>query len=273
MCADDTFFNYIFQYSQGLPDSFNVRFTNPKDLDLYAAFRDTAGHFALEHISATSSRLPIRIPQRTPYIRPTGYRVEIDITDTCGTRYQYHLKDSIYVYYPSWIIDQHWNDVLALLNPDYNGRYEFSYYQWYKDGKPIQDETHDYYYFPANLSINSEYKALLTRKDDGYTTFTCPVIIKHIDDKSVLAEHYIYVRPSIIPKEDPVIQIISNLKGNYWIYDMAGKVLLSGEFASYDDIKAATEVTLPAVQGAYFIYLLPTDRRSIKNRSFVMMVR
>ncbi len=273
VCADDTFFNYIFQYSQGLPDSFNVRFTNPKDLDKYAAFRDTAGHFALEHVSATLSSLPIRIPQRTPYIRPTGYRVEIDITDTCGTRYQYHVKDSIYVYYPSWIIDQHWNDVLALLNPDYNGGYEFSDYQWYQDGSPIYDAIRDHYYFPANLSINSEYKALVTRKDDGYTTYTCPVIIQHFADESVLKDHYIYIHPSIVPKEKPIIQIVSNLKGNYWIYDMAGKVLLSGEFASYDEIKAATEVTLPAVQGAYFIYLLPTDRRLIKNRSSVMMVR
>ena len=68
-------------------------------------------------------------------------------------------------------------------------------------------------------------------------------------------------------------EIISNLKGNYWVYDMAGKVLISGEFASYDEVKAATEVTLPAIQSAYFIYLLPTDRRVIKDRSYVIMVR
>ncbi|MBR1632123.1 MAG: IgGFc-binding protein, partial [Paludibacteraceae bacterium] len=33
--------------------------------------------------------------------------------------------------YPSWLLEQNWNDVISVLNDHYNGGFTFSHYQWY----------------------------------------------------------------------------------------------------------------------------------------------
>ena len=78
--------------------------------------------------------------------------------------------------YANSIIVQKWNDVLALLNEQYNINHcSFTEYQWYKDDVPIAGATKPYLYDSQELDFNADYKVLLTRAEDGVKQFTCPI--------------------------------------------------------------------------------------------------
>ena len=84
------------------------------------------------------------------------------------------LPVSFTVSYPSSIILQKWNDVLALLNSSYNGGYDFSGFQWYKNGQAIDGANESYLYIEnGQLDTNAQYQVKVTRAVDGVSLFTC----------------------------------------------------------------------------------------------------
>ncbi|MDR2684751.1 MAG: hypothetical protein LBB53_05155 [Prevotellaceae bacterium] len=120
-------------------------------------------------------------------IRPDNYSVEIEFfNENIANRFSCRketVEKQFEIHYPSWIIEQNWNDVIALLNRDYNGPYhssaggyEFSRYQWYKNDYPIEGETKSYIYIPAGLEAGAEYKLHITRVGEDYAIFTCPIV-------------------------------------------------------------------------------------------------
>lgn len=113
----------------------------------------------------------IEVPVPEP-VRPDVYKADLVCSDEhSGTD---TLDVRIVVQYPSAVMAQKWNDVLALYNEEYNGGYTFSAYQWYKDGVALEGETGSYLYQP--LDTAAHYQVLLTRADDGVTMLTCPFV-------------------------------------------------------------------------------------------------
>jgi len=75
------------------------------------------------------------------------------------------------------IIEQKWNDVLALLNTKYNGGYEAREVRWYRNGVLLEEQTGTYIYAPEGLINGDEYYAeIKTQYDDILTT--CPIIVQ-----------------------------------------------------------------------------------------------
>ena len=58
---------------------------------------------------------------------------------------------------------------------DYNGGYEFTAFQWFKNGEPIVGATSSVYNSPDGLDLSAEYSVLLTRASDGASVMTCVV--------------------------------------------------------------------------------------------------
>jgi hypothetical protein len=108
-------------------------------------------------------------------IRPDYYSAVLTF-DYIGNT-QTVKKIEFAVLYPDTIIEQKWNDVLALLNSNNNGGYTFSHYEWRKNGKKIDGADRSYYYAGENnlLDFNAEYQAYVTRADDNVTLLTCAV--------------------------------------------------------------------------------------------------
>jgi hypothetical protein len=80
---------------------------------------------------------------------------------------------TILVRYPSYILRQYWNDVLAVnLNPKTNGGFQFIGYEWTRDDRVLFGEAGPYLYFNGN-PIAGTYTVNLTR-DDGVTIPSCP---------------------------------------------------------------------------------------------------
>ncbi|MGM9805573.1 MAG: hypothetical protein ACI3Z7_03960 [Candidatus Aphodosoma sp.] len=139
-------------------------------------FGDLAGNEGFEDVDSLpleNSALKVSVPCT---VKPDRYAVTLEMMDmACGKQIVEYEFD---VLYPSDIIRQKWNDVLALTNEMYNGGYEFSAYQWYKDGAAIPGASSPYFYVGPGMTLDTdaEYCVELTRSDDGVTLMSCPVV-------------------------------------------------------------------------------------------------
>lgn len=160
ICADDPQFTVYYRIDAGFFDTIYVNFDS---------FTSAAG-FDKENVSFIDNGVVVPIPSDT--LRPDDYNMDIIFRNDYGID---TLPVPFTVLYPSSIIAQRWNDVLAIKNSGHNGGYNFVAYQWYQNGTPISGSIQSQYYTQnATLDSTAEYTALLTRVDDGKAIFTCP---------------------------------------------------------------------------------------------------
>ena len=197
-----------------------------------------------------SQCITFRIPQfYDGYLRPDYYNVRFElnngICDPALNGYDFKLL----VKYPSWIMEQNWNDVVALLNDHHNGGYIFDKYEWFVNGRLLD------IYKGANLYLNDihvgdEVFVALTRSGENYSIPTCPIVI---EDKSNLEQTSYPVLVSYANAQQKVkhVNIDTSDKGNYVLYDILGHVISKGKFNNGDHI----ELLLPDVSGYYLLHL------------------
>ncbi|MDE7338252.1 MAG: hypothetical protein K2M92_03080, partial [Bacteroidales bacterium] len=120
-----------------------------------AGFRDTTMEITSTGLQTVRLSLP-------PSVIPDRYGLRLWQADGTGC---YVAEDALTfeIPYPSNIIVQKWNDVLAVLSSEYNGGYEFSGYQWLRNGEPMEGETRPYYYAKPYLRSGDIYAVLLER--------------------------------------------------------------------------------------------------------------
>ena len=216
---------------------------------------------------------------RQQYPRPNRYAMRIVLHNGyCNDSLQ--GKDTtLNIFYPSWIHEQHWNDGILLYNDIYNGGYQFSHYQWYYNDQPIPGQTREFLYLPDSLHLNwngdifsrhcrNEYKVQLTREDDGYTTFTCPICPILIDDHIVPQKEYFSIVPTLVIRSHPVVWILTTEPGYYWVYSMSGALYQTGRFYP-DNNNYGGSITLPDTE-RYVIVKLCTDNGDC--RSFEILI-
>jgi hypothetical protein len=85
-------------------------------------------------------------------------------------------------FYPSFVLEQRWNDVVAVLTRDYNGGYDFVGFQWYKDGKALAGETR--HFLHQQLEAGAEYSVLLT-DGKGMQLMSCPLVAEEREEISL----------------------------------------------------------------------------------------
>ena len=178
------------------------------------------------------------------YIRPGYYPIRLVLGNgTCGES----TKDNIelVVKYPSWIIMQQWDDVVAPLKKEYNGGYEFSLIEWtINDSKRYNNGLG--YLHNDNLQPGDEVVMWATRKGDTKAIPTCPLVIKSLSPNNVMSHVVVY--PSMAPKHAPQVTLEATESGEYAIYSSMGTFIGSGTFES-----GAQQVVLPSNSGIYFI--------------------
>lgn len=174
VCADDDSLYIDLIYTDGLPAEYNVRFSSQAQQQ---GFPEEFGKplSAQRNPFTLTAPIPHDPDNRQRYPRPDSYTMTLDVLDTCGVWRDWTL--TFMVRYPSWLIMQKWDDVLALLNENYNGGYVFSAIRWYHEGEAITSRgAHDsYIYEKPTLSFGEAYWVELTRADDGVTIPSCSV--------------------------------------------------------------------------------------------------
>ena len=109
-------------------------------------------------------------------VRPGSYTMNVVFyynTDSGKVQTCEH-EVALKVLYEAATMEQKFDNVIGLLNAEHNGGYEFDYYQWYKNGEPIEGENGTYIYLEGE-EINPEdiYTVGLIRKGETEEILCC----------------------------------------------------------------------------------------------------
>jgi len=207
ICADDMYFMLRCDFYKEKMEYYHVKF---QDEALQQGFQNIE-----QGIIYDENYFIIPIPTKeTPdkYVMPDYYTASINVSKSkCKSE---DLVFSFTISYPSSIIQQKWNDVIAVLNEKYNGGYNFSGFEWYKDDQRLVGEKGSYLYITPSFDFDANYRVMLTREFDENSFFTCPVKFK--DRKSVK------VYPQFASRNEP-IHIETQLNGTAVVWGILGQ--------------------------------------------------
>jgi len=225
ICSDNE--SFVIEYQSINAENISVVFNEKARL---AGFMDIAEQ------STINQYITVPLPKD---IRPDNYSAKI-IFEGRGKTKEFPLNFT--VLYSSKIIQQKWNNVLALLNQYYNGGYVFSTYEWYKNGAQIPNENGSYLYVGAenDLDFSAEYRARITRADDDVTLFTCPFFPAPHEE--------IFGYPVIIVSASNIIVKISAKTARASLWSVTG--IPMGEYLLQ---KGDNQITAPQQQGVYIL--------------------
>lgn len=162
------------------------------------------------------------------------------------------IKTQIIFLFPSFVLEQHWNDVVAVLTHDYNGGYDFIGFQWYENGTMLVGENNSYLYKP--LVMGAEYAAMLTEAD-GTRLMCCPIIAKPQTDISIY--------PSVTGPSAHIHCYVSE-SARLSLYDAVGRLLEQKELTRGDNLLLS-----PPVQGTYIVHVETLNNKSKILKLFV----
>ena len=217
-CADEQNLYLPLTIQEGVFDSLVIVFSTPE-------LRDTV----IYDPTVTEVNIPFAAD-----ITPGHYTVTFTFYQFCCG--EHIVTRNIDVRYRSSIVEQKWNDVLTLLSPKYNGGFEFTAYQWYKDGLPILGENNSYLYQP--LDLNSTYYVELTRAD-GVVITTCPIQPEYHEQQTPF--------PTIVTAGQHVPMYMAQ-PVTVWYYTMAGQL-----YTSFGMQQGYTDLMTPAQPGVYIV--------------------
>ena len=268
LCADDKAYELYVSYTGETPIAYSLYYD---DFGHEQGFEDIED-MPIDITQIKKQQLVLSLPMpdnegdRTHYPRPNHYPIRLVLDNGLCRDLSYCVCDTNIVFsYPSWLTEQRFRDVIAILSPKYNGGYTFDDYQWYKGDTMLIGETHEYLYIPRELDVDASYHVCLTRTGETESYQTCPVIVfADPIDTIAPAMGYLSVVPTYVVKGHPLVSILSRHEGTYTIYSSTGRLLDEGTFTP--DV---TEVMLPAVNGVYVFQLISEQtpeepRRTIK---------
>ena len=245
ICADDKSFDISFTYTGARPTTYSIFFDQ---LAKNEGFTDVINKPFLGEDRVATAPVPTKTEvvylDHTGYVRPNRYGMRLVLDNgVCGKSQSDSL--SVLVKYPSWIIEQNWNDVVAPLKKSYNGGYEFSQTNWYING--VEQPNNNLGYMQSSrLRDGDEVVMVATRKGENYSVPTCPLIIAI--DNTTAYEEPILVYPTRAPRFAARITIEAPQGGEYAIYSSTGMLISSGTLT-----EGATQVNLPPTCGMYFV--------------------
>lgn len=109
-------------------------------------------------------------------IHPGNYDINVVFyyTTDSGVVQSCEHTVALKVLYSVGTIEQKFDNVITLLDADYNGGYEFDYIQWYRNGEPIEGANDTYIYLEEE-EINSTdiYSVGLIRKGESEEIMSC----------------------------------------------------------------------------------------------------
>ncbi len=158
---------------------------------------------------------------------------------------------------PSGIITQHWNDALFFDNSSN----QYTAWQWYKNGTPVNGATAQYYY--ENGDLNGIYYAE-AKTTAGTTLQTCPVTVTPNARVNLI---------SLYPNPSSRKQIIT-VKLNYPATALQGAVLTVSDMqgVALQTIQPVTpqmNIRMPQIQGIYVIRIRLSNGNSISANAVV----
>ena len=243
ICADDESFDIVFNYSGHRPTTYSIYFDVAAK---QAGFVDLINQPLTEPKVA---RVPMPVfsalayENHPYYVKPNKYSMRLVLDNgVCGLSQSEEL--TLDIKYPSWIIEQCWNDVVVPLKKELNGGYEITS-EWMVNG--VRQFNNGRGYLEYKFREGDEVVMIATRKGENYPIETCPLVITL--NPTLSYDDPILIYPTQAPKQMPCIHIEAPKEGVYEVYGSTGILLFDGHFDEGDN-----QVTLPAINGVYFIH-------------------
>lgn len=240
VCGDDPTLRLIAHYDGNRPDYYNL---------IYSREANNQGFRNVIQVPFTNDTIQAPLPNATPYIHPDYYEVTLQLGNyNCPQSISEYTTDFL-VRYPSWIIEQNWQDVVAVLNAQYNGGYTFQNYEWYVNSRPIA-QNKSYLYMPS-LRVGDEVELRVMRLEEDYYLPTCPIIIE--ERAFSYQDNPTPVSVAKVSRNNrQVILEAQSMQTQYYLYDMLGRCIVvgvceQGQIQQFD---------LPNVAGTYFLTML-----------------
>ena len=247
-CADNSQYQIKYRYEGARPKTYSLYYDANARM---AGFKDV-------NDAIFTGELYDYIPQYSndQYLRPDMYNVRIEFNNgTCDP--SIHAYDmSFMIKYPSWIIEQNWNDVVALLNQDYNGGYVFKNYDWFVNDQQITSESKSYIYLPQYLRNGDRVYASLTRQEDNYAICTCPIVIEDLSNEMV------YDEPVLISISALKMKIYTPKQTTCAIYDVLGHLVYQATI----DMIGENILDLPSIPSGVYLLEFKEKDHSITHK-------
>lgn len=217
VCPDEEEMALFFDITAGIYDSLAITFSTPE-------LHDTVIY---ENVTG------VTIPY-SPDIKPGYYTATFTFYQfCCGTYVEQRPVD---IHYSRAIVEQKWNDVLTVLAPNYNGGFEFVGFQWYKNGQPLEGETHSYIYQP--LDFDATYYVVLTRSDST-SIATCPITPVYHEQQTPY--------PTIVPSGQRIPMYMER-SATVWYYTVSGQL-----YSTFEMPQGYASLLTPNQKGAYIL--------------------
>lgn len=243
-CADEPEITLPYEVTQGADQVVGcVLEFDQKALD--------AGFVNLDGIDISQGQVTVPMPAA---VRPDHYSATFRFTtQQCGD-FSYTLDFT--VGYPSSIMVQKWNDVIALKNAGHNGGYTFASYQWHRNGEPIPGADGPYIYVGADgstLGTTDTYSALLTRQGENYTVPTCPLV--PVEKKTVSDFNTVV---NVLSAGQKMVVANAPASGQAQWYTTDGRLISTQPLSAAD-----TQITAPQHSGIYILRLVCPERTEL----------
>lgn len=244
-CADDSLIDIAVTATQSTLTTYQINY-GQKAID--AGFINYSDTFDSQYVT-------ILLPDSC---HPDYYDAEVVINDIICDDVIMPVRFA--VHYPSDIVAQKWDDVLAVRNDTYNGGYSFSAFQWYRDGQPLSGETSSYLYIPHTpLDTASSYHVLLTRSDDGIQLPTCPILPQ---TPRTEASPYPYMT-SVDANAGLRIESPTPRQVAVRLYTSAGSLCFSGTVTTDSET-----IPIPSTPGVYILFI--DDTRGTSHHKIIV---
>ena len=243
VCGDNQTLHLVAQYEGQRPEYYNI---------IYSQAANDQGFKNIIQVPFTTDTIEAPMPNATPYIHPDYYELTLQLGNyKCPKAVTEHTTDFL-VRYPSWIIEQNWQDVVAVLNAQHNGGYTFENYEWYVNNQPAS-QNKSYLYLPT-LRVGDEVELHVMRQGEDYYVPTCPIIIEEQDTYN--QEHPTLVTPARVSRHDRQVSLEAQTAATqYYLYDITGRCLLAGVC----ELGQVQQFELPNVAGSYFLTMIDAE--------------
>lgn len=236
LCEGEANFTLDYQVIKGTPDTYSIFYDNKA---IAAGFVTK-----IHEVLPSGSSLLLDIPAN---VRPDVYYAEIQFFDNVGSVETAKQPITITVKYdPHKVLAQKWNDVITLLNKENNGGYDFTSYQWYKNGELLTGENFSYLYLEnAELDPNDSYTALLVR-NDGTELFTCDFY----PERRIINKPF----PSLVTSTQVIFLDKTIKSGTVSFYTLNGLLYSVQRIA-----EAGQEVKVPNMSGLFIMSITDSE--------------
>ncbi len=164
-CPEDASFLIETHARKGKPDTYTLQFDEAGEaVGLTTQTEALTGH--------PDNTIEVPVPTG---VKPGYYPLTLTFaSEVNGT---YEATGELTIHHSASLIQQRWDDVLGILNAEYNGGYDFRYFRWYRNGEPIEGATEPYFYIESKLQPGDTYSVELRESADERGLTTCGYIV------------------------------------------------------------------------------------------------